>query len=531
MAWRGKNLFFAHFFKEKRKQVFVIFIFVLATFIVRVFVTQYVPNPFIPGGTFALDMIFPITAGIITGPLGGLSVGLLGPPLTYLLTSFFPVSFDRQLLLVSTVALAFGGFLAGKLAEKYSLLISSFSIALTHLLNLGCFYVFGLRQAEELFNFSIVFGLAGETMIDVLLIYILCRLWFSPHWSLKPKSGTKSPLLLIIAIVALTFTLLETINWSEGRSIDFLFICYFAILLLTLSYGALPGFIGALVADFQAVSISLKATASSVDNTAFLHTMLFGVMAIVCSGLIRARDEALELEIEYNLAIQREQFMHLLVHEFKTPLSAIISSAGILAEEVKDKMLSRLVDNINHSAQDMDERFSDLLDAAKIEASGLKLKIESLAPEIFLEEAITSMKPLFSQKNQKIEAQIPPLPRIKGDRKRLTQAVYNILHNSYKFCPDGSTISLKAKVEGNSLLIEIKDNGPGIKKEEVENLFNPYYRLEQASDYPGFGLGLFLAKKVIEMHEGKIWLKSVVGKGTTFFLSLPLEVNNENTGN
>jgi hypothetical protein len=160
-----------------------------------------------------------------------------------------------------------------------------------------------------------------------------------------------------------------------------------------------------------------------------------------------------------------------------------------------------LVFNINRSAQDIDKRLSDLLDAARTEAKDFELKFESLEPRKLLEGLVASAQPLFMAKEQELQVELPPLPNIMGDKRRLSQAVFNILHNANKFTPPGGTITLRAREDSENIIIEIEDTGPGIAKEEMNKLFTPYFRAKPS--------------------------RSELGKGSTFFISLPLRVNHE----
>jgi signal transduction histidine kinase len=395
-------------------------------------------------------------------------------------------------------------------------------------LSIVLFYLFCGHEGWTPFTESVAFGLAGEAMIDILIIYLVCQLWLSPKEAIRRRLGKRGSILSAIGIIAfLSLTLAFTVHWSPDKGTDYLFFCYFAILLSVISFGTVPGLIVALISCFQAISISLNPLIAEVKDTVFLHALLFGVMVLICSELIKARDKSTELEFERELLEEREQFMRLLAHELKTPLTAIISSVGLLAEEIKDKMLSRLVFNINRSAQDIDKRLSDLLDAARTEAKDFELKFESLEPRKLLEGLVASAQPLFMAKEQELQVELPPLPNIMGDKRRLSQAVFNILHNANKFTPPGGTITLRAREDSENIIIEIEDTGPGIAKEEMNKLFTPYFRAKPSDGVPGFGLGLFLARRIIELHKGKIWVRSELGKGSTFFISLPLRVNHE----
>jgi signal transduction histidine kinase len=115
-------------------------------------------------------------------------------------------------------------------------------------------------------------------------------------------------------------------------------------------------------------------------------------------------------------------------------------------------------------------------------------------------------------------------PVVSADRDRLRQIIQNLLNNALKFTPAGGEIIFRAREEGDNLVVEVQDTGPGISKEDQKRLFDPYYRrVEDRERLSGLGLGLALAKTLVELHGGQIWVKSKKGQGSTFGFSLPLE--------
>jgi signal transduction histidine kinase len=126
-------------------------------------------------------------------------------------------------------------------------------------------------------------------------------------------------------------------------------------------------------------------------------------------------------------------------------------------------------------------------------------------------------------KRQKLSTEMPDsLPIIRGDGQRLEQVMLNLMTNAAKFTPEEGHIVIRVRQENASLIIDVQDNGIGIAREELPRLFKPYSRLSSDRQrHPGLGLGLALAKQVVELHGGKIWVESEPGKGSTFSFSLP----------
>ena len=221
------------------------------------------------------------------------------------------------------------------------------------------------------------------------------------------------------------------------------------------------------------------------------------------------------------------RFMDTLSHELKTPLTSIIAAAGLLAEELEetgDESYQRLTQNIVHNAEILESRLVELFEIIKTGGGGLRLQIEPVDIKSLLQGIGWQISPLAKGQGQTVSLDLPDtLPLVQGDGQRLEQAVLNLMTNATKFTPTGGTIILRAKKEDTAVVVEVQDNGIGISTEEQDRLFKPYSRINaDRQRHPGLGLGLALAKQVVELHGGKIWVESEVGKGSTFAFSLPL---------
>jgi two-component system KDP operon response regulator KdpE len=142
-----------------------------------------------------------------------------------------------------------------------------------------------------------------------------------------------------------------------------------------------------------------------------------------------------------------------------------------------------------------------------------------------LRDAADYMSPVAASQGQSLMAEMPSsLPLVRGDSNRLHQVVMNLLGNALKFTPSDGRIRLTAKSRDGSIVVEVQDTGPGIAKEDRDRLFEPYHRLESDRGHlSGLGLGLALCKTLVELHGGEIWVRSRVGKGSTFGFSIPLK--------
>jgi signal transduction histidine kinase len=223
----------------------------------------------------------------------------------------------------------------------------------------------------------------------------------------------------------------------------------------------------------------------------------------------------------------KSAFLASMSHELRTPLNAIINFSKFLKRGIAgpiNEEQEQLVTEIADSGQHLLNLINDVLDMSKIESNSLKLFIE---PEIDMQEivgtAVDYTKPLLQDKSVVIEQEIAPdLPLMAGDRRRLLQIMLNLLSNACKFTEEGA-IHIKASCENKHILITVSDSGPGIAPEDHENVFLPFKQTESGlRQGGGTGLGLPICRSLTEAHKGRLWFESQVGKGTTFFIDLPV---------
>jgi signal transduction histidine kinase len=179
---------------------------------------------------------------------------------------------------------------------------------------------------------------------------------------------------------------------------------------------------------------------------------------------------------------------------------------------------------IDRSTDRLTELIDHLLDMSRLDAGVLKLTLQPVNPLEILTAAVTEAKlrsPDF-QFNKEINGDIPEMM---ADGRRLRQIIDNILDNAVKYSPAQTSIMLKAELQPEALLVSISDHGKGIPEEERQKIFERLYRIEQRlqKDPGGLGLGLSLCKALVEGHGGRIWVESAVGKGSTFYFTIPLK--------
>jgi signal transduction histidine kinase len=222
---------------------------------------------------------------------------------------------------------------------------------------------------------------------------------------------------------------------------------------------------------------------------------------------------------------RRVEFTHALVHELKTPLTATINSSEALISQQQSEISRRLAMNIYKSVMKLDGRINELLDFARSEVGILSVNCKPLDVLKLVDEIYESWVLEANKKGQRLELDKPDsLPRIMADKDRLEQILSNLISNALKFNRRKGAVFFKVSRDDSNIVFEIRDEGLGISREDQLKLFKPYQRLSTGSEsYSGLGIGLVLSKRLVELQNGQIWLESKIGKGSSFFVSFPVE--------
>ena len=220
----------------------------------------------------------------------------------------------------------------------------------------------------------------------------------------------------------------------------------------------------------------------------------------------------------------KNEFVSTVSHDLRTPLTSIrgfvdlIEMAGPLNEQQK-----AFVEKIRNGVNDITELINDLLDLGRIEA-GTAFEFAPVALDQVIRETVEALIGQAVSKNQRVDVYVPPnLPPVFGNRLRLGQVVSNLVGNAIKYTPPGGHIRVWAEEQEGQILVHVQDNGIGISAQDQTKLFQKFYRVKrkETEDIPGTGLGLAITKSIIERHDGRIWVNSELGKGSTFTFLLP----------
>ncbi len=287
--------------------------------------------------------------------------------------------------------------------------------------------------------------------------------------------------------------------------------------------------------------------ASVMEVPLFAHGRLVGALVVVSASRVR-RYAATELHLldglgqRAALALENARLYHagkvaledrdsvlgIVAHDLRNPLNAILLATQVQAMRGAAGG-GRSGETIKHAAERMNRLIQDLLDVRRAAAGGLSLSRERVAPRAACEAAASAQRQLAEEAGVELAVVAPAaLPDAWGDAGRLSQVFDNLLGNALKFTPRGGRVTLSAAQEGDHLLFLVVDTGPGIPEEVLPHVFDRFWQAKNA-DRAGAGLGLAIAKGVVEAHGGRIFVDSVPGRGATFGFTIPIAPRSSST--
>jgi PAS domain S-box-containing protein len=220
----------------------------------------------------------------------------------------------------------------------------------------------------------------------------------------------------------------------------------------------------------------------------------------------------------------RSEFVHTVSHDLRSPLTSVIGytelveRAGELNENQRD-FLNRIQDSIQH----ITSLINDLLDLGSVEA-GFDTQREYVQPVVILRYTLDMLQGQIKSKRLKISTNIAPsLPAIRVNPIRLRQVLDNVVGNAIKYSNNGGEVNISVQAEGDQIILNVRDNGPGIPPMDQPHIFDKFYRGSNISEQvAGSGLGLAIVKTIVDNHQGRIWVESAEGRGSSFFIVLPV---------
>ncbi|MBX3155019.1 MAG: response regulator [Deltaproteobacteria bacterium] len=225
----------------------------------------------------------------------------------------------------------------------------------------------------------------------------------------------------------------------------------------------------------------------------------------------------------------KTDFLAHMSHELRTPLNAVLGLSEALLERIFGELSeaqANTLATIHSSGRHLLDLINDVLDIARVESGNLPVEEDQVPLRPLIEESTALVYGQLTAKGQKLVVDLAPqLPPVDVDRRRIKQVLLNLLHNANKFSPPGATVTMRAAVHDNGREVElsVSDDGPGIHAADHQRIFEPFVTLDRSMSraHDGAGLGLALAKRIVELHHGRIRVDSEPGRGTTFAITLP----------
>jgi signal transduction histidine kinase len=297
--------------------------------------------------------------------------------------------------------------------------------------------------------------------------------------------------------------------------------------------------IGDLARDFNQMTLQLKESRKDLERKVEERTHQ---LEANIAELNRARTSTLKMLEELQAAkrelemVNRElkemdetrtKFLGIASHELKTPLTAIKANIDFILSEKEGKVPEHLKSyllTIQRNTNRIQMRMDQMLDLSRIKSDRLFFNREWILLSEVIGGYINEVTPV--EKNLSIQVNIPQSLHLYADRNALHDIFINLLSNAFKFTDDGGQVLIIATQKDQSILLEIRDTGMGIPEDKLQMIFDEFYQVE-GSKHGGTGLGLAITKRLVEEHDGNIWVESQLGKGSTFYFTIPIPRESE----
>ena len=241
---------------------------------------------------------------------------------------------------------------------------------------------------------------------------------------------------------------------------------------------------------------------------------------------LEIEDKGREIEIANK---HKSEFLANMSHELRTPLNAILGYTELIIDNIYGTVpekIQEVLERVEKNGRHLLNLINDVLDLSKIEAGRLTLSLNEYSMQDIIQTVFTSVEALAAEKNLDLQIKTHRVLKTgKGDEQRIAQVILNLLGNAIKFTDQGKIV-VEATVSNESFLVSVSDTGPGLSETDQKKIFEEFRQADGSSTRVkgGTGLGLSISKKIVEMHGGRIWADSSLGKGSTFSFTLPIRV-------
>ncbi|MEP7142898.1 MAG: PAS domain-containing sensor histidine kinase [Ferruginibacter sp.] len=235
--------------------------------------------------------------------------------------------------------------------------------------------------------------------------------------------------------------------------------------------------------------------------------------------LLTAHDTTIQKQAEK----EREDIIGFVAHELRNPLANIVLCNEMMTQLILEGQMNELEEYLTRSKNNvmrLNKMISELYDATKFNSGNFTLEKATFDFEEMIEEALDTLEVLHPDYSIILEGECTK--PVYGDRYRLIQVVTNFLSNGIKYSNNNTRVIIHMRQEDNNVIVSVKDEGLGISPKQLPRIFGRFFRAEKTKNLEGIGLGLYLCRRIIEAHDGKVWAESEEGYGSTFYFSIPL---------
>jgi two-component system, OmpR family, sensor histidine kinase KdpD len=261
---------------------------------------------------------------------------------------------------------------------------------------------------------------------------------------------------------------------------------------------------------------SLAIAGNYISDTAL---QAIGNLAAIVMERAKAEEAAARMEAARQNEAIKSMMLDALAHEFKTPLTSIKAAASSILDE-RPNAQQELVTIIEEESDRLDSLVTETIRMARIEAGDLRLNKEPYRVPDLINAALRKLRILLEDREVQIQVE-PNLPEVTADGELVELTIRQLLTNALKYASPESPILIRAHAQIGTVQISVKDVGPGIPAKDLSHIFEKFYRVEGSGRIPGTGMGLTIARDIVEAHGGEIWAESIKGQGSEFIFTLP----------
>jgi signal transduction histidine kinase len=326
----------------------------------------------------------------------------------------------------------------------------------------------------------------------------------------KPHKNPRLKRYLFPILFLILLTLLKVHLYGYLSKGNTFFLFTFGIILSSWYGGFGPGILFTIISTI-ALNFFIRPILTPDTNVNLANTIIYVIQGLLISVIAEAKAQADE---------QKDDFIGYAAHEIKNPIAAIKGYASILKRKYSDTEITSISNKINSYSNTVADIINDLLDMTKIESGKIDFHDEEFDVYELIKDIIAGQR--IITKSHKILLEKGSHVKIKADRIRIGQVITNLISNAIKYSPDGDKVIVKIDLHHRNITVSIQDFGIGIPTEQQNKVFQRFYRSSNAHHANGLGIGLYIARTIINHYKGQLWLKSKIDRGTTFFIQLPV---------